>query len=95
MRGNRRPDICAENNRNRLHKRQKTRVDEADNHDGARARRLDDRRDGCAGKDSDKAVCGEEAQDRSHFVSGNVMEAVAHQFHPENENRQAAEDLKK
>jgi len=91
LRGDRGPDVGAKNDADCLGEVEQPGVDEADDHHRRRARRLDHRGHQRSGQHGDDAVAGEELEDLLHVLSGDPLDAVAHQLHAEDEQRQPAE----
>ena len=85
-----RSDIGSENDPDGLLKGQKTGIDEPAEHDGRDARRLRDRGDDAPGKNACEPVGREKPQNAPHFFPCSFLQSAAHQFHPEQEQRETA-----
>ena len=92
LRGHGRSDVRSEDDADCLLKREKSGIDEADNHDGGCGARLNDRRHHGSCEHGDNAVAGEELEDALHVFSGDLEQPVRHEFHPEDEEGESADD---
>ena len=90
-----RSDVGAENDADGLLQRQQACVDEADDHDGGRSRRLDEGGDDGSRQDGDETVFREEMEDGAEALPGDAAEPFAHQLHGINEYGETAKNCKK
>ncbi len=89
--GHGRADIRAQNDADRLHQRHQPGVDETDHHDRCRTRRLDDRRNRDPDQGADNPVIGQGREDFAHAAAGDLLQALRHDFHAEQEQTKAAQ----
>ena len=93
LRRDRGSDVGSEDDADRLHQVQESRVDEADHHDRRRAGGLDDRGDEGPRDDRHITVAGEEVENAAHPLSGGFMKSVAHELHAEDEDCEPTENV--
>ncbi len=92
LRGDRCPDVGAEDHPQRLLERHQAGGDESDEEHSRHGRRLDDRSDPCAGRQADESIPGQTQQDVPQPRPRHQSQGFGHAFHAQQKDRQPTEE---